>query len=102
MFTRNPLLGEKCQSEEFVSDVVGLTKNIVRSEGKDIWLGRGAEINSIPLDAGMMHEIVVAVHPTILGSGIPIFKCVKQADMKLLDLIRYDNGLVQVRYELLS
>ena len=23
-------------------------------------------------------------------------------DMKLLDLIRYDNGLVQVRYELLS
>jgi dihydrofolate reductase len=100
VFTRSP--GERYRNVEFSSDVVGVTRDLVSSEGKkDIWLVGGAEINSILLDAGLVHEIIVAVHPTILGSGIPMFNKVKQADMKLLDLVRYDNGLLQMRYELL-
>ncbi|AIC15427.1 dihydrofolate reductase family protein [Nitrososphaera viennensis] len=102
VFTRNP--GEKYRNVEFVSDVVGVTESLVRStEGKDIWLEGGGEINSILLDAGLIHEIIVSVHPIILGSGIPMFNNgIKQADMKLVDLVRYDNGLVQMHYQLLD
>jgi riboflavin biosynthesis pyrimidine reductase len=42
----------------------------------------------------MVHEIIVAIHPTILGGGIPMFRGVRQADMKLVDLVRYGNGLL--------
>ena len=100
VFTRRPPNQEFCNLE-FTSNVVGVTRRLVHSANyKDIWLVGGAEINSILLEAGLIHEIIIAIHPTILGSGIPLFKGVRQADMKVIDLTKYDNGLLQVRYQL--
>jgi dihydrofolate reductase len=100
VFTRQPPSQEFC-NVEFVSDVVGVTRDLVHSDNnKDIWLVGGAEINSILLEAGLIHELIIAIHPTILGSGIPLFKRVRQVDTKLVDLVKYDNGLLQVSYQL--
>lgn len=100
VFTRRPP-NQEFYNVEFVSNVIGITRRLVHSDNnKDIWLVGGAEINSILVKAGLIHEIIIAIHPTILGSGIPLFKGVGQVDMKVIDLAKYGNGLLQVRYQL--
>lgn len=98
VFTRKPEPAR--DNVEFVSDVIGTTKSLVNSSGKDIWLEGGAEINSILLNAGLVHEMIVSVHPLVLGGGIPMFRQVSQANAKLVDVKKYDSGLVQLHYTL--
>lgn len=98
VFTRKP--AQNHDNVEFVSDVAGFTKNLVGSDGRDIWLAGGAEINSILLGAGLVHEMIVSVHPLVLGEGIPMFREIRQANMKLAEVTKYDSGLVQLCYKL--
>ena len=42
-------------------------------EKKDIWLLGGGEIVSILLNAGLVDEIILSIHPIILGKGVPLF-----------------------------
>jgi dihydrofolate reductase len=64
------------QNAEFVSsDVPEFVRKLIRSQGRDIWLVGGADIISILLNAGLVDEIILSIHPIILGSGIiPLFK----------------------------
>lgn len=86
---------------DFVSDVVGFMKKLVRSKGKDIWLVGGSEIVSTFLNEGLIDEIILSVHPVILGRGIPLFKNVwKEVWLKLQKSLSFDSGLVQIHYTL--
>jgi dihydrofolate reductase len=65
------------QNAEFVSsDVPEFVRKLICSQGRDIiWLVGGADIISILLNAGLVDEIILSIHPIILGSGIiPLFK----------------------------
>ena len=91
----------KKKGVEFVSDVVGFMKKLVRSKGKDIWLVGGSEIVSTFLNEGLIDEIILSVHPVILGRGIPLFKNVwKEVWLKLQKSLSFDSGLVQIHYTL--
>ena len=85
----------------FVEDVIEFTKELIQSPGKDIWLVGGAEIISIFLNAEMINEIILSMHPIVLGKGIPLFKNLqrKQLNLKLVKSIPYQNGLMQPYYE---
>ena len=86
---------------EFVSDVVGFMKKLVRSKGKDIWLVGGSEIVSIFLNEGLIDEIILSIHPVILGRGVPLFKNVqKEVWLKMQKSVSFDSGLVQIHYVL--
>ena len=43
----------------------------------DIWLLGGGEMLSLFLNAELVDEIILSVHPIILGKGIPLFKNIK-------------------------
>ena len=70
--------------------------------GKDIWLFGGASLTSSLLNAGLIDEIGMAVHPILLGSGKPLFSNIqKRIPLKLADSKTYNTGLVYLTYEVL-
>ena len=75
MFTENAKrTGD--QNAEFVSsDVPEFVRKLIRTQGRDIWLVGGADIISILLNAGLVDESILSIHPIILSSSIiPLFK----------------------------
>ncbi len=95
--------GSNEENIHFESDPVRLTKRLIVEQGRGIFLEGGGEMISVFLNENLIDEIILSIHPTILGSGIPLFGSVKkQVGLKLLRSARFENGLVQVRYEVLK
>ena len=77
--------------------------SLIKSEGKDIWLLGGGEIVSILLNAELVDEIILSIHPIILGEGIPLLpKVKKQVNLKLENSISFESGLTQLSYKVLK
>lgn len=67
--------------------------------GKDIWLFGGADLIAQCLQAGLVDELCLAVHPLLLGGGRPLFMPgLPRIPLRMLDTRPYDTGLVQVTY----
>ena len=74
-------------------------KDIKSSEGKDIWLFGGASLTSSLMNAGLVDEFWLSVHPILLGEGKPLFSNISgRIQLGLLESKTYDTGLVQVKY----
>jgi dihydrofolate reductase len=91
---------EKDQNVHFIANVIEFAKELIQSPGKDNWLVGGADIISIFLNAGLLDEIILSIHPIILGNGIPLFKNLQgQTNLKLIKSIPDENGLMQLYYK---
>jgi dihydrofolate reductase len=74
---------------------------IMETEGGDIWLFGGAELVTLFINKRLVSELLLAIHPLILGEGKPLFQHIKdRVTLTLIDQKAYDTGLLQVRYEL--
>lgn len=73
--------------------------NIKEQEGKDIWLFGGSNLIKNLLNAELVDEMQLSVHPILLGKGKPLFKGIKKrSHLKLIDTKSYSSGLVQLFY----
>lgn len=74
--------------------------NAIRSRpGKDIWLFGGARLTASLLEAGLVDELWLSVHPILLGSGKPLFQHMDtRRKLHLLESKTYDTGLVSLKY----
>ena len=70
MFNQNAKRTGDRNAEFVSSDVPEFVRKLIRSQGRDIWLVGGADIISILLNAGLVDEIILSIHPIILSSGI--------------------------------
>ncbi|MCC6463449.1 MAG: dihydrofolate reductase [Saprospiraceae bacterium] len=69
--------------------------------GKDIWLFGGAELTTTLLEAGLVDEFMLAVHPLLLGSGKPLFPALSnRMPLQLLRADTFSSGMVQLFYRL--
>jgi dihydrofolate reductase len=67
------------------------------SEG-DIGVG-GATLATQLLDAGILDELLLFMHPVILGGGRPLFDGeVQPIPLDLLETKQFDNGVIMHRY----
>lgn len=83
------------------SDVVEFARELREQEGKNIWLVGGSQINSILLNAGLIDQMIISIHPVALGQGIKLFKeeDLKYLQFKLVDHKVFERGLVQLTYD---
>jgi dihydrofolate reductase len=67
--------------------------------GKNIYVVGGATLVSSLMNAGLIDELRLNVHPLILGGGKPLFKDVKQRQaLQLTRMKRFGSGIVRLTY----
>ena len=80
-------------------DVIEQVLTIKNQEGKDIWLFGGAMLTTALLNADLIDELWLSVHPILLGSGKLMFQNIENRKMFILkDTKTYESGLVSLRY----
>lgn len=95
----NTLQQESTQALVVNGDVVSMVKNIKNEEGKNIWLFGGASLATWFLKEGLIDELLLAVHPVLLGDGKLLFeKTDRRSWWKLEESKTYESGLMQNRY----
>jgi dihydrofolate reductase len=68
-------------------------------KGKGIVVFGGGELAKSLFEADLIDEIVLNVHPVILGSGIPLFSEIeRQINLELFDIKRLKNNCVVLSY----
>lgn len=82
-------------------DIKSEVEKIKNEKGKDIWLFGGAELISSLMNLQLVDEIILAVHPVILGAGKALFKDIDERTwLTLTDHKTYPNGLVFLTYSI--
>lgn len=84
-------------------DTVSWTKQYKQEKGKDIWLWGGASLTTSFMDHWLVDELVLAVHPILLGDGKPLFHGLKhRVRLDLKSSRKYPSRLVMLRYAIVN
>ncbi|MBD2185163.1 dihydrofolate reductase [Planktothrix sp. FACHB-1355] len=100
----NTLPGQKDNNNvEFIGgDLNEFVNNLRQSPGGDIWLVGGSEIIHYFLKHSLIDELILSIHPIILGDGISLIvkDASLQTSLKFKTVKTYESGLLQVSYDL--
>jgi dihydrofolate reductase len=81
-------------------DIPEFVRSLKQKKGKDIWLFGGSEIINSLIRENLVDEMMLAIHPLLLGGGLPLFKDGdERKSFRLSDSITYPSGLVQLIYK---
>ncbi|MBD2204492.1 dihydrofolate reductase [Calothrix sp. FACHB-1219] len=95
------LQGTADDNVEFVGgDLQEFINNLRQASGNDIWLVGGGEIIKYFLYHGLIDELILSIHPIILGDGIPLIEKDSSLEtlLELTNVKTYESGLLQVFY----
>jgi dihydrofolate reductase len=76
-------------------------RDLKASATSDLVIG-GAHLAGQALDAGVVDECQLLIHPVLVGGGKPGLPSTASAKLELLEDHRFDNGVVYVRYRIVS
>ena len=85
---------------EYVSgDPANLVGRLRKEPGNDMWLVGGGELAAAFFAAGLIDDVAAAIHPIILGTGIPLSERIPASvPLELVDTVSYETGLVTLSY----
>jgi dihydrofolate reductase len=91
----------KDEHATFVSgDIVGFLKVLKDKEGKTIWLVGGSALVGEAIRADLLDELIVSVHPIVLGDGVPLFpRGLPKTQFQFIKSEAFNTGLVQLTYQ---
>ena len=68
-------------------------------DGKDLWLVGGGALVASFMEADLIDDVIVSIHPVLLGDGIPLaVKSTRRMPLALVAERRFPSGLVQLTY----
>jgi len=74
---------------------------IINESGKNIWLFGGANLTTTFINLNLVNELMISVHPLILGKGKPLFINIQnRVKLELIDTKAFSTGLVQLFYKI--
>ncbi len=100
VFSRTPRRSGQRGVEFVAGDPAEFVRELRGSAGKDIWLCGGARLFAHLLRHDRVDDILLAVHPLVLGGGIALFP--PDGPRTPLELVRstpYETGLVVLEYQ---
>jgi dihydrofolate reductase len=81
-------------------DIPEFVRSLQHKKGKNIWLFGGSEIIHPLLEENLVDELMLSIHPVLLGDGLPLFRELgERKAFRLSDSITYPSGLVQLIYK---
>jgi len=72
-------------------------RKLKREAERDSIIG-GAELAGLAIDAGLVDESHLFVHPVVLGGGKPAFRAGVRRNLELLDTRRFRTGVIHAHY----
>jgi dihydrofolate reductase len=92
--------GQQDEHAQFIStDPAEFIAGLREKPGKNIWLVGGSELIQDFVQADLIDEYVISIHPRILGAGIPLFRSpLPEQNLIFRDSTTFDSGLVQISY----
>ncbi len=98
VFSRS--VNEDNKDVKFVNEnIVDFTNQLKNKDGKNIWIVGGGELLHSFVKEKLVDELILTIAPTLIGTGISLFK----EDNYQLDLslkgIRHFNQFVELHYE---
>ena len=101
VFTRNTELTED-ENVKFISqDPVSFVSDIKSSQGGDIWLIGGEEVNTLLLNGKLIDELIIFVIPVVLGNGILLFGSTPfETKLEMIKSNAYSNGVIEINYKI--
>ena len=84
-------------------DATEFVRKLKNQDGKDIFVMGGGLLAKPLFEANLIDEVVINIHPVLLGSGIPLFhEMSHQIDLELIECKTYKNGCVSATYRVKS
>lgn len=81
-------------------DIEAAIREMKQQGGKDIWLFGGANLITTFLNSGLIDLYNISVHPTLLGSGKPLFENLKhRTGLRFTGSRAFRSGVVELSYE---
>jgi dihydrofolate reductase len=66
--------------------------------GKDLLAQGGVSFGRSLVQAGLVDEYRLVVHPVVLGQGLPLFDGAPPFDLDLVDAVRFPSGTQALTY----
>lgn len=99
VFTRNGAMPHDGHVEFTAQPPADWLRAIEAKPGKDVWVVGGGELIREFLNARLVDEMTLAVHPVVLGGGIPLFPPGSpRHKLRLARVHSYPSGLVSSTY----
>ena len=84
-------------------DVAEFVRRLKGEPGGDIIVMGGGELGTALIEAGLVDEIGLSVHPVLLGSGTPLFRSLgRRIDLELIEARPIARECVLLRYRVLN
>ena len=82
--------------------VADLYDEMIAAAGdRNLWVVGGGNVASQFADAGLLDEVLLTVVPVVLGEGKPLFyRRLPGGPLQLTGTRRFDNGMVELRYQI--
>jgi dihydrofolate reductase len=93
--------GEEVDVRIVDGNVRDLHEEMLATAGeRNLWVVGGGNVASQFADGGLLDEVLVTVVPIVLGTGKPLFdRRFPDGPMRLMGTRAFDNGMVELRYE---
>lgn len=101
LLTTNENYTPQTDNTEVIRQLDKKTVDKIRAQSqKDIWLIGGGEIISEFINLGAIDEMIICIHPIILGSGIKLFpNNPKETRFDLVKVEHFETGAVNLTYK---
>ena len=85
------------------SDAVEFVRELKAQDGGDIIVMGGGELGTALIEAGLVDEVGLNIHPVLLGQGVPAFRPMnRRVDLELIETRPIGADCVLVRYRVVS
>ncbi|GAB3274307.1 dihydrofolate reductase family protein [Larkinella harenae] len=100
VFTRTPKAQQAPYVEFISTDPAAFVSQLKQQDGKAIFLVGGGQINALLLEAGLIDELQVFIHPITLGRGIPLFQPTEKPHYwQFVESRSFERGLTELHYQ---
>jgi dihydrofolate reductase len=99
VFSRTLAKADWNNTQMFGGDLPGTVTRLKRECAQDVYLFGSADLAAGLIPHRLIDEFRIALNPTILGGGAPLFKRGQRIKLKLLDAKKLSSGIMVLRYE---
>lgn len=98
-FSRTLRVAPRADVECTAEPVAAVVQRLREQPGRHLWLVGGGELIRSFLEADLIDEYIISIHPIVLGEGRPLFPAIgRDVGLRHVGTQAYPSGLVTLRY----